>query len=226
MEEDDSQERTEEPQTDAPEVNTDYNNITIVLKNSQTAQTPTDSCSRVEMVKRPKVTEASAIASKRMLLKKNDSNRSEKRPSTDDNNDIELEVDLIVVDEKETDQSTESNENGQTPATNRKRLRLEVEPLISQPNESSPNVEKDQPISSKVKSPSIPQRTSPPQSRKSVEEIVSSSEVFDANSEDKYFALSILGTLRRLTPHKRALAKCHILSYLTEIEYGNSNATT
>lgn len=53
--------------------------------------------------------------------------------------------------------------------------------------------------------------------------IVSSSETFDATNEETYFALSLVGILKRLPPHKRALAKCHILSYLTELEYGSSS---
>lgn len=217
---DETQEGTEEPQDDASEINSDHSNVTILLNNSRNAQIPNDNT--IQMVKRPKATELTAA---RKILQKY-SNRVQQHSSTHDNNEIELEVDLIVVNDKETtDQTTESNENEheneETP-TNHKRLRLEVEPLINQPNESSPNEEEES------KSPAVPKAANQSQSqpRKSIEEIVSSSEAFDTNSEDKYFALSILGTLRRLTPHKRALAKCHILSYLTEIEYGNSNSTT
>lgn len=212
--EDENEERTEEIQAEASDMNNDHNNITILLNNSQNTQNSNDNT--IQMMKKPKVTEASA--SKRVTLKK-DLNRSEKHSSPADNNDIELEVDLIVVNEKKTGQSTESNENGQT-SPNKKRLRLEVESLKNQPNESSPSAEKE------TTSPSVSMRTNSSQPTKSIEEIVSSSEALDTTSEDKYFALSILGTLRRLTPHKRALAKCHILSYLTEIEYGNSNSTT
>lgn len=42
----------------------------------------------------------------------------------------------------------------------------------------------------------------------------------ETNDEETYFALSLIGTLKRLPPHKRALAKCHIINYLTELEYG------
>lgn len=220
---DESQETVDNTQTEASELNDDQNNITILLHNSKKAQkSSTNSADNtIQMVKMPKVIETPAP--KRMSLLKKNYSRLEKHPPTDDNNEIELEVDLIVMDEKKTDQTIESNENGET-STNRKRLRLEVEPLINISNESSPTVEKE------IKSPAVPEHTNltqvQPQPRKSIEDIVSSSEAFDTNSEDKYFALSILGTLRRLTPHKRALAKCHILSYLTEIEYGNSNTTT
>lgn len=217
--EDENDEKVEQPQAEAIEINTDQNNVVVLLSNTQNAhRNPTDNT--IQKAKKPKVTDAPASNSKRVIMKK-DSNSLE-HPSTDNNNEVELELDLIVVDEKKTDQSNESNENGQATKT-RKRIRLEVEPLISLTNESSQNETKE------IKSPSVPvpvpMRSHLLQPRKSIEEIVSSSEAIDTNSEDKYFALSILGTLRRLTPHKRALAKCHILSYLTEIEYGNSNST-
>lgn len=222
-----TQDRIEETLAEAFDMNSDHNNVTILLNNSRNAQISTDDT--IQMVKTPK---AADLAAAKKTMKKY-SNRVQHPPSTEeDNTEIELEVDLIVVDDKKTDQETESNENEES-ATNCKRLRLEVEPLINLPNESSPHGEKDSnsptvPKCTNVAQIAEPQQQPPsqPQPRKSIEEIVSSSEAFDANSEDKYFALSILGTLRRLTPHKRALAKCHILSYLTEIEYGNSNSTT
>lgn len=40
----------------------------------------------------------------------------------------------------------------------------------------------------------------------------------EANNEETYFALSLIGTLKRLNPRKRAIAKCNILKYLTELE--------
>lgn len=52
--------------------------------------------------------------------------------------------------------------------------------------------------------------------------MVSSTEKTDSNNEETYFALSLVSSLKRLSPHKRAIAKCHILSYLTELEYGRS----
>lgn len=238
MVDDETQDRTEETEAgaDASDMNSDQNNVTILLNNSRNAQN--SSTNTIQMVKTPKA--ADLAAAKRTMQKY--SNRLQHPPSTEeDNSEIELEVDLIVVDDKKADQATESNENEES-AKSYKRLRLEVEPLISLPNESSPNVETEEeteiptgPKCNNQSQKSEPRQQPPPpppqsqpqsQPRKSIEEIVSSSEVFDANSEDKYFALSILGTLRRLTPHKRALAKCHILSYLTEIEYGNSNSTT
>lgn len=44
----------------------------------------------------------------------------------------------------------------------------------------------------------------------------------DANNEETYFALSLIGIFKRLPPQKRAVAKCNILRYLTELEYGSS----
>lgn len=64
-----------------------------------------------------------------------------------------------------------------------------------------------------------------PQNQKSannVDLLVSSTEKYDSNSEETYFALSLVGILKRLPPHKRAMAKCHILNYLTELEYGSA----
>lgn len=55
--------------------------------------------------------------------------------------------------------------------------------------------------------------------------LVSSTEKTDSNNEETYFALSLVGILKRLSPHKRAIAKCHILSYLTELEYGPSGTS-
>lgn len=40
------------------------------------------------------------------------------------------------------------------------------------------------------------------------------------NSDEKYFGLSLFGTLRRLTPLQQQAAKLHILTYLTKMEYG------
>lgn len=45
----------------------------------------------------------------------------------------------------------------------------------------------------------------------------------EASNEETYFALSLIGTLKRLDPRKRAIAKCNILKYLTELEYGDGN---
>lgn len=45
----------------------------------------------------------------------------------------------------------------------------------------------------------------------------------ETNDEETYFVLSLVGIFKRLSPHKRALAKCNILRYLTELEYGSSS---
>lgn len=44
----------------------------------------------------------------------------------------------------------------------------------------------------------------------------------DSSNDDTYFVLSLIGTFKRLPPQKRAIAKCNILRYLTELEYGTS----
>lgn len=206
--EDENEGKTEETPTETSKsTNNDQNNVIIVVQNEQNAQISADLT--MEMNSQPKATDSSA--SKCLILNKKLKNVQ--CPTMDESNELPLEVNLIVVDEKKTTQTMKSNENGQTSS---KRLRLEIEPLTNQTDKSSQNTQ----------IPPDPLRSELAQPRKSIEELVSSSEAFDTNNEDKYFALSILGTLRRLTPHKRALAKCHILSYLTEIEYGNSNSTT
>lgn len=54
--------------------------------------------------------------------------------------------------------------------------------------------------------------------------LVTSSDTSGASGNDEmYFALSLVGILKRLPPQKRAKAKCHILTYLTELEYGTSS---
>lgn len=42
-----------------------------------------------------------------------------------------------------------------------------------------------------------------------------------SGNEETYFALSIVEILKRLPHKKRAIAKCHIITYLTELEYGS-----
>lgn len=42
-------------------------------------------------------------------------------------------------------------------------------------------------------------------------------------SEDTYFALSLVGSLQRLKPMQRAIAKLNILKYLTECQYADPN---
>lgn len=46
----------------------------------------------------------------------------------------------------------------------------------------------------------------------------------ESHDEETLFALSLVGTLKRLPPQKLAAAKCHILTYLMQLEYGNMDA--
>lgn len=46
----------------------------------------------------------------------------------------------------------------------------------------------------------------------------------ESHDEETLFALSLVGTLKRLPPQKLAVAKCHILTYLMQLEYGDVNA--
>lgn len=45
-----------------------------------------------------------------------------------------------------------------------------------------------------------------------------------SHDEATLFALSLVGTLKRLPPRKLLTAKCHILTYLTQLEYGDMDA--
>lgn len=47
----------------------------------------------------------------------------------------------------------------------------------------------------------------------------------ESNDEETLFALSLVGTLKRLPPQKFAAAKCHILTYLMNLEYGDASST-
>lgn len=53
-----------------------------------------------------------------------------------------------------------------------------------------------------------------------LDSMVTSSDANGSNNEEMYFALSLVGILKRLPPQKRAKAKCHIMNYLTELEFG------
>lgn len=46
----------------------------------------------------------------------------------------------------------------------------------------------------------------------------------ESHDEATLFALSLVGTLKRLPPRKLLTAKCHILTYLTQLEYGDMDA--
>lgn len=51
-------------------------------------------------------------------------------------------------------------------------------------------------------------------------DMVASGSIHISNEEDKYFALTLIGMLQRISPQKKAFAKVNILRYLTELEYG------
>lgn len=139
-----------------------------------------------------------------------DVKRKRNRLSRDDK---DVEVDFIVVQEDQPED--EINKKEQSPS---KKMRSGIQ-------QSTTEQEQEQdPLFNRLDSKSQKPQIKPDllRSRISTDGIVSSTEAFDANHEETYFALSLLGTMRRLTPHKRAIAKCHILSYLTELEYGSS----
>lgn len=46
-------------------------------------------------------------------------------------------------------------------------------------------------------------------------------EIHSEADEVQFFALSIVGDLKRLTPQNRSIAKCHITQYLADLKYGD-----
>lgn len=112
-----------------------------------------------------------------------------------------------------------------------KKMRLEIEPTTSRPNDKIESSQKETSKEMFIRNDDIvktferevPMKSGEIVTRSSSDGIVSSSETVDDNKEETYFALSLVGILKRLPPNKRAHAKCHILSYLTELEYGSSS---
>lgn len=132
------------------------------------------------------------------------------------------EIDFIVLEETsqepiENSHESIENEYDETEQNSCKKMRLEIEQATHPPNES---VKLDDIT---IRKPSARISCDVIIPRNTADGIVSSTETVDANNEETYFALSLVGILKRLPPHKRAIAKCHILSYLTELEYGSSS---
>lgn len=116
------------------------------------------------------------------------------------------EIDFIVLEEN----SQESCENEIEVMPN-KRIRLDEA------------IQQEKVVEIVKEKPKTAVKLNTPIAKCSIDGVVSSTETVDSNSEETYFALSLVGILKRLPPHKRAIAKCHILSYLTELEYGSSS---
>lgn len=131
------------------------------------------------------------------------------------------EIDVIVLEENSQESIEKDVNEGEQSIS--KKLRLEIEHIAnrSKSNESS-QAEKDEEIVIQ-NSAAAPIKSAAIVTRDITDGIVSSSETVDSNNEETYFALSLVGILKRLPPHKRAIAKCHILSYLTQLEYGSSS---
>lgn len=62
-----------------------------------------------------------------------------------------------------------------------------------------------------------------PESSTVTQQIIAAATTNKTNSEEIFFAMSLVGPLERLPPQKRAMAKVNILRYLTELEYGSSS---
>lgn len=135
--------------------------------------------------------------------------------------DSNVELDIIVVEESHRKDRAEKSE----PSLSRASI-TETEPPTIQTNKSSPKPSKEvviiQENPTKLHNNITSELLRP---KTKIDGIVSSTEAFDANNEETYFALTLLGIMKRLSPKNRAIAKCHILSYLTELEYGPSSLT-
>lgn len=204
MAESEEDEDKSEQTTESTESTNDQNKVIILLNKSPNARIQ-QSQVKIQDTQTSKIVQVKDLKRNRKVI----------------DDDKEMEVDLIVL--GNDDESQKANEDESEPG---KKLRVEIESTTNQAKESSPKK------LTKISTEEVFIIQSQPQiaadslrPRKSIDGIVSSSEAFDTNNEDRYFALSLLGTLKRLTPHKRAIAKCHILSYLTELEYGSSSLT-
>lgn len=137
---------------------------------------------------------------------------------SDDKND---EIDFIVL--EENIQGVIDDESNQGEQNVCKKVRIKNEKTT---NVSSQEIKTKETVLQPIATTQIKPIVTTPNvilSKHSTDGVVSSSETVDSNNEETYFALSLVGILKRLSPHKRAIAKCHILSYLTELEYGSSS---
>lgn len=180
----------------------------IILLNKSPAQGQPD---------KPKQIEIKAVAK----TPKTNLKRLKRKASTPAQEENEIEVDFIVVEEN-NGAPLKNEVTKSEPGSSRKSC-ITIEPTTNNVNESESRKEVEEIITiqskaaARVSPNSIQPKNSP------IDGIVSSSETVDFNKEETYFALSLVGILKRLPPHKRAIAKCHILSYLTELEYGSSS---
>lgn len=150
--------------------------------------------------------------------------KSLKREPVEDEKDEE--IDFIVLEEISqgaVENNKEPVENEEIEQNLSKRIRFEIEKPTQRPNESNKSEKKEKNSIQKPAGRKVSNIKLPIVRNNNTDGIVSSSESVDVNNEETYFALSLVGILKRLPPHKRAIAKCHILSYLTELEYGSSS---
>lgn len=209
-----SEEEPEQPQSEAIESSNDENKVVIVLNKPPNARNHQGKQSNIIVRqitnKRPK---------KDILNLTKDSKQKSVKEEKDE------EIDFIVLEELSQDavensQKPVEKENDETEQCSSKRMRLDIEQTIHKSNESIQPEKVEEIV---VQKPAARIAPDVIVARKSTDGIVSSTETVDANNEETYFALSLVGILKRLPPHKRAIAKCHILSYLTELEYGSTS---
>lgn len=141
------------------------------------------------------------------------------------------EVDVIYIEAHDSSDEQELNEKPaiqfntvqeQCSTSNNAKIQVKRKYAVAEQSPPEPSQYNKQ-----IKTSQISDEASPNEiSAVGLNSLVTSSDTNGAsNNEEMYFALSLVGILKRLPPQKRAKAKCHILTYLTELEYGTSSST-
>lgn len=144
-----------------------------------------------------------------------------------DDNDKGEEINFIVL--EENSQEAVADEVNQSDQSTCKKMRNKIDKTANESSQQGKDEEiAMQPQATPSSKPNVNAllphlRLLPLLPRQSTDGVVSSTEAIDADNEEIYYALSLVGTFKRLSPHKRAIAKCHIQRILTEIEYGSSS---
>lgn len=92
---------------------------------------------------------------------------------------------------------------------NRKRKLIAIRNQQKKRKAAAPSPSSPSAASLRTKTPPPPENAAP----------VAIANAIGENPEDMYFALSLVGSLQRLKPHQRAMAKMNIVRYLTEMAF-------
>lgn len=204
-----SEDEAEQSASETPESSSEPNEVVILLN-----KTPNSQAKQLQN------------AATRNTYSKSRKPTPSKTISVPEHGKNDVQVKFIVLEDKSTepkrmndDENTIRTEDNESGPSSTKKSRLEP---TSQQTDEFPKQDSPEENIVQLKDP-VQKSPKPILLQSNTEGIVSSSEAVDSNNEETYFALSLVGILKRLPPHKRAIAKCHILSYLTELEYGSSS---